>query len=286
MAHIADQLKAEGNALFKSGDYSGAEAAYTAAIAKYAQNPLLFTNRALARLKLRAWAGALDDCLHSIDLLADNFKAYYYLAEAQLALNHPHEALSSALTAYEQVLRATPPSANVHPISQLVLKCKRAKWEARERERARGRGQLLAELEDALDMLTQGEAALVQAALDRGEMGAVEAEERRKEVLEAGRKKLEECRSVFAIADPEHGERREVPDWLVDNISFEVMHDPVMTKTGHSYERSTLIEHLKRSPTDPLTREPLTVNDLRPNLALKQACADFLENNKGWVVDW
>lgn len=45
------------------------------------------------------------------------------------------------------------------------------------------------------------------------------------------------------------------------------------------------MEHLKRSHTDPLTREPLRPEDLRPNLALKQACEEFLEAN-GWAVDW
>lgn len=63
------------------------------------------------------------------------------------------------------------------------------------------------------------------------------------------------------------------------------MHDPVMTKNGHSYDRSTMIEHLRGSKTDPLTREYLQVEDLRPNLALRQACEEFLENN-GWAVDW
>ena len=60
---------------------------------------------------------------------------------------------------------------------------------------------------------------------------------------------------------------------------------PDQTKTGHSYDRATILEHLRRSPTDPLTREPLRKEDLRPNLALKQACAAFLEEN-GWAVDW
>jgi STIP1 family protein 1 len=77
-----------------------------------------------------------------------------------------------------------------------------------------------------------------------------------------------------------------VPDYLVDDISFEIMHDPVVTKHGHSYERATIIEALKRNPVDPLTREPLSVGDLRPNLALKKACEEFWENNSGWAYDW
>jgi len=57
------------------------------------------------------------------------------------------------------------------------------------------------------------------------------------------------------------------------------------TRTGQSYDRSSIMEHLKRSSTDPLTREPLSVADLRPNLALKEACDEFLRDN-GWAVDW
>lgn len=72
---------------------------------------------------------------------------------------------------------------------------------------------------------------------------------------------------------------------MIDNITFMFMHDPVITKRGQSYERSTIEAHLKTSPTDPLTREPLWKEDLRPNLALKQACAEFLEEN-GWAADW
>jgi STIP1 family protein 1 len=61
--------------------------------------------------------------------------------------------------------------------------------------------------------------------------------------------------------------------------------DHQQTKTGQSYDRSSIMEHLKRSQTDPLTREPLRLEDLRPNLALREACEEFLEQN-GWAVDW
>jgi STIP1 homology and U-box containing protein 1 len=59
-----------------------------------------------------------------------------------------------------------------------------------------------------------------------------------------------------------------------------------VTKTGQSYERATIIEHLKRSPTDPLTRDSLTIAELRPNIALREACIEFMEANSGWVYDW
>lgn len=81
MAHIANSLKEKGNALFRSGDFTGAEAQYTLAIQKDSRNPLLFTNRANARLKLQRWEGVIDDCIHSIEITGHktNYKAYYYL---------------------------------------------------------------------------------------------------------------------------------------------------------------------------------------------------------------
>jgi len=91
--------------------------------------------------------------------------------------------------------------------------------------------------------------------------------------------------AVFARADPDKYAKREVPDYLIDTISFTIMVDPWMTKGGVSYDKHTLLDHLKRSETDPLTREPLRESELRPNHALKQACQEFLDQN-GWAVDY
>ncbi|KAL9010349.1 MAG: hypothetical protein Q9173_004713 [Seirophora scorigena] len=269
-------------------------------------NPKLFTNRAMTRIRLQSWDACVDDCLHSIALLPANMKAYYYLAQAQLALHHPNEALTSACAAYDLCLDAGSWNASTPNVSQLVLQAKKEKWEAAERERMRRRSDLLRELEDGLLAMRSFE--LENWAVKHGttvNTTAVEntnndndnnnnnatnttstaAQEEKTDILDISRRKIEELRSVFAVADPANLQRREVPDWLIDNISFCVMHDPVVTCTGASYERSTILEHLKRSPTDPLTREPLTVQDLRPNLLLKQACDAFLEEN-GWAVDY
>lgn len=59
----------------------------------------------------------------------------------------------------------------------------------------------------------------------------------------------------------------------------------LQTKTGKSYERASIEEHLRRQPVDPLTREPLYISELIANRDLKQACDEFLEEN-GWAADW
>lgn len=116
-------------------------------------------------------------------------------------------------------------------------------------------------------------------------MSASEAVEAANAVEVEHERRMTELQRVFAAADPKGMKLREVPDYLVDKISFGIMHDPVMTRSGHSYERATIVEYLRRADVDPLTREPLSVRDLRPNLQLRDACEAFLEEN-GWAVDY
>lgn len=188
--------------------------------------------------------------------------------------------------AYDLCTHSSQQTSNAATISALVLKCKKAKWEIRERERIRRRGDLLGDLEAMLETQYKADIDSIEARIETGELGRVEGTEEKAERRKEWELKRDDLRTAFALSDPEHLEKREVPDYLVDGITFEIMHDPVVTKNGRSYERATIIEHLKRNPTDPLTREPLTINELRPNIALKEACDQFLEMNSGWVYDW
>lgn len=224
MAHLAEAFKDKGNTAFRNGEFLEAEELYTAAIQKYSRNPLIFTNRANARLKLQRWDGAVNDCLKSVEITGtgQNHKAYYFLAQAQLALHHPHEALSSALTAYEQV-RNPAPAAKTSPkdletFSAFVLKCKKAKFAVRDRERLRRQGDLRAELEDTLEQSKQRELDEVSRQLDRRQLGYIEAYERNEEITANFEKKRAELRSVFALADPTHHKPREIPDHVVDMV--------------------------------------------------------------------
>lgn len=195
------------------------------------------------------------------------------------------------MTAYDQVLHPAPSAKisnqDIATFSAFVLKCKKAKFSVRDRERLRRQGDFRAELEESIEMTKQRDLEALIKQLERNEIGNVEASERSQEILGDFDRKIAELRAVFAAADPAHHQPREIPDHLVDMITFEPMHDPVITKNGHSYERATLVEHLKRSPTDPLTREPLTVADLRNNFGLKAACDEFWESGASdWIGDW
>lgn len=86
--YAAEQLKSQGNACFKNGDYTSAEAYYSQAIQKNSSNPLLFTNRAMARNKLEKWEGVIDDCIRSIEQLPENMKAFHLLCTSATTRVH------------------------------------------------------------------------------------------------------------------------------------------------------------------------------------------------------
>lgn len=113
-----------------------------------------------------------------------------------------------------------------------MLRCKKEKFRARDRERLRRQGELRAELEEMLEKQRQRDLDLVAEELHRGKLGQVEASERSEEVRGNYEKKINSLRTVFEIAEPQNNTPREIPDHLVDMITFEPMHDPVITKNG------------------------------------------------------
>ena len=50
-----------------------------------------------------------------------------------------------------------------------------------------------------------------------------------------------------------------------------LMKDPVMDPDGFSYEREAIEKWIKEHGTSPMTRRPLTLEELKPNRALKDA---------------
>ncbi|CAK7214353.1 hypothetical protein SBRCBS47491_002111 [Sporothrix bragantina] len=265
-------LKEEGNKRFLKGEFTAAEGLYSQAILADPKNPALYTNRALARLKLDMWDGVVADCTACLDRSPNNMKALYYLSQAELQLRDYDNAVDHCRRAHELCVAADDKSLT--QITNHMLECKRARWAAKEKRRAREVAPLEAEVIALLER--EKEAAVAEAdEMDKGEIAAE---------YDA---KLDRLRETFTLARSASAEtaRRKVPEWAIDDITFGILVDPVVTKTGKSYERAAILEHLRRQSTDPLTREPLTVADLRPNLALRAACDEFLEEN-GWAVDW
>ncbi|KAK5957185.1 hypothetical protein OHC33_001556 [Knufia fluminis] len=280
---MAFALKEQGNEYFKAGQYKEAEDFYSQAISVRSNDPKLFQNRALSRIRLSDWRGTEQDSRKAVELDGKSMKAHYYLAQALLNLRHVGEAHKEALKAYSICLATKDSSAEV--VGQFVLRAKQAVWQAKETARLREMNETLAVVETMLDKQLERDLAYVEQRYEWheiGEMGRGEEIEQLKKEADERRRNI---RAAFARSDNPDTQERVVPDWMIDPITFEVMHDPVITPSGVSYERVVLLQHLKQSNLDPLTREKLTESQLVSNVGLKYACSEFLERN-GWAVDW
>jgi chromatin segregation and condensation protein Rec8/ScpA/Scc1 (kleisin family) len=197
-------------------------------------------------------------------------------AQAQLSLHHPNEALSSALTAYEQV-RDPAPTTKTSPkdletFSSFVLKCKKAKFSLRDRDRERRQGGLRAEFEDTLERNKQQDLDEVSRELQMGTMGQVEAYERNQEILAHFESKVGELRSVFALADPANHKPREIPDHLVDMVNR-----IFFPRNPDSNAKDTAIDHLRahaRPSNDPQRALVRTIDHLRTPQAKQDRSSD------------
>ena len=74
---------------------------------------------------------------------------------------------------------------------------------------------------------------------------------------------------------------REPPKYMIDPLLLQVMHDPVTTESGNTYERSAIEKWLQRNSTDPLTNARLTSKRLVPNNTLRSQIASWIDEGDG-----
>ena len=303
-------LKDKGNQLFKEGDYNGAEDLYSQAYAlppppspsrqparqqltnknsiqKNPQEPTFFTNRALTRLRLEKHAGVEQDARAAIALYGPQnptrLKSCYYLAQALLGQQNPQAAHEVAIEAYRDSLSSKNPQTE--NLSKTVLRAKQQIWAAKETRRLRVMNETLAAVEGLIEAETQRASDELRRRVEAREIGEIGYIEDEKALRADAERNVQNVREAFRVATNGEVQERVVPDYLVDGISFEVMHDPVMTPSGSSFERLGIVKYVEQAGVDPLTRVSMGVKDLRPNYALKAACEEFLDKN-GWAVDW
>lgn len=68
-----------------------------------------------------------------------------------------------------------------------------------------------------------------------------------------------------------------IPNSFLCCITHNIMKNPVMDNEGNTYEKDAILKWLENNTTSPITRNILTINDLKPNRALKDAIETFLK---------
>ena len=67
----------------------------------------------------------------------------------------------------------------------------------------------------------------------------------------------------------------ETPPYYMCPITKQIMEDPVIDPEGNSYEKYAIKFWLTKNSTSPITRNPLTVDQLVPNRALQDAIQEW-----------
>jgi STIP1 family protein 1 len=158
-------------------------------------------------------------------------KAHYYKAQALLELDKPKEAEEEAKKAYEMCKSGIDKrwEKSLSNAASLVLRSKKAVWEKREKSKARVQEELLDELVNGLENKRDEE---IEDLLDPERQEELEYQkdlvDKKKKVHETWDPKIEELKRVWDLAEENGKKSRQVPDWVVDDITFGIMFDPVI----------------------------------------------------------
>lgn len=83
------------------------------------------------------------------------------------------------------------------------------------------------------------------------------------------------------VVAPDLNEERIIPNGFLCPLTMEAMFDPVLDAEGNTFERASLIQWLKQSPTSPISRQPLSKRMVIANNALRDAIHEFM--GPSWV---
>lgn len=144
----AEKLKGKGNEAFNKGKYTEAISNYTMAINKFSSNPVLYTNRAQAYIKLKDFDSAIEDCNLALKIDPKCVKAFVHKARALQAGGKFDEAVTVLKSATE-----------VAPKQEKILKVYIAEAESAQRR--------LQDEKEAGYMAGQGSGELIKDSINR-----------------------------------------------------------------------------------------------------------------------
>jgi len=234
----------------------------------------------LCYLNLKKWDSAADDCRKALEMDKKNVKANYSLGKVLFHFNQFDEAIKVLIRAHE---------ASIHQrmsfgdeITQLIRTVRREKLRIDEEKRVNQE----IELQSYLNLLIDDDIKrkieeIRNHKVDRSE----EATEDKIELVKnEGVSYKDQLNNLFSQVD-DRRKKREIPDYLCGKISFELLKEPVITPSGITYDREDIHQHLQRvGHFDPVTRQPLTIDQLIPNFALREVLEHFVQENE-WALD-
>ena len=286
-------------------NYKEAIEMYTKAIEK-ANISTYYINRGLCYFKMQNWSKTVEDCRKAIDLDSNSVKAHFYLGQALSEMNFHDEAIVNLKRSHELTKILNENYGD--EITRTIRNAKRRRWNYLEEKRIKQEIELqkyltrlmIEDKEKQLNKLKSNENkpsifsdqhnkknSEIQILDEKSKQTDIKTNENEidkqiNELEQDFQQKFEELNRLFNENDARR-KKREIPDYLCGKISFELMHDPVITPSGITYDRYDIEQHLHRvGRFDPITRQELTIDQLIPNLSMKEVIENFISENE-WI---
>lgn len=91
----------------------------------------------------------------------------------------------------------------------------------------------------------------------------------------------EKFRKAKELDDQAEEDLGEIPDEFLDPLMASLMEDPViLPMSRQTVDRSTISQHLLSDQTDPFNRQPMRIEDVVPNIELKEQINAWKEERK------
>jgi STIP1 family protein 1 len=251
-----------GNKAKQNGDIEGAINNYTMAIQEDNNQSIYYSNRAICYKELGQIQNAMNDAQSAIEIDEKNIKAQFIMAGCQL-IRGQNEANVAMVEKGEKRLRHAHSMCRAQKkddfekqIQVNIYRARKLIFILKEKER-------LAKLEEFYTVSSNK--IKNDNSLDN------KGKERKQALLD---KYIDRDRYNY-----------EIPEYYICEISGGLMMDPMITKYGHTYDKSSILSYINTYMKDPKENKPLSAGEVYPNLAMRDAMESFLKEN-GWAYEF
>jgi len=314
---IIASVKSEGSSYFSAKKFIAAKEKYTEGIALVPPNSTspklvqllstLYYNRSLCNKQMGKWEEVESDALSALAIDEGYFKAHYLLGQALLnKKDHYPQSVSRLERALNLCKRQKLGAQMVREVQGTLALARYIWFTAKEEEDTvcddMCQSLVLSQLEAVASKVDSIPACVPPYRPDPiplddneesdkggggggGEWGKAgedswENSEMRTDdsQMRAEDSPLDYLRAIFRERANTRRDR-EIPEWLCDPITFEVMEEAVVTPRGHSFDRRYILAWLKTKQECPVTRTYLTEAQLVPNISLRKAISAWVSKN-------
>eukprot|EP00298_Acanthocystis_sp_HF-20_P011059 c19207_g1_i1.p1 GENE.c19207_g1_i1~~c19207_g1_i1.p1 ORF type:complete len:295 (-),score=99.69 c19207_g1_i1:27-911(-) len=275
-------LKEKGNELFQKGKFDAAIDAYTEAICLSPSTAIYYTNRALCYFKKGDYEKTIQDCEVAVRLDSHLVKGYYFKGLALEKLNNLTDALIFMERGLDicniEIQSNNQDHVNfVNEIRQMIKQTKKKKSDLKREEDVLVHSQMSGDLSQLLfsDLEFQK-----QKILNDTNISVTEQNIKIQELDEKFQTDQLDWINFLQQRNPTNPSFTNIPEFLCCSITKEICADPCVSPYGDIYDRGVIEQHLRSGNNfDPVTGKPLSINQLYPNLGIRQAIDCFYENN-------